>query len=267
MKKIINVLMFFVITATLLGFILKQNTTSSPKIFVGYINNIPVFDAYGEKTLYRYEDEFKVLLKYSQNYNLKAFCEGFVCYEEKTKTGFNMVISKEQQEKKYPLSNKLSYVAIDERGAVYYTDNNSQSIKSIKNNEAKDIGIKGYVLNVVNGCLYYSKEHDPNLSYANADIFELDLSLEVTALPKKIITNVSGEATVILPVGRYVYDQKLINGGFKPVLYGTDGKEYKNLEIDSKYLNTTPFYSYQKNALIFYDINTMEMKEVRVPTH
>ncbi|MBA3986169.1 MAG: hypothetical protein H0X63_06285 [Flavobacteriales bacterium] len=241
----------------------KFDTSTSPKLFIGYINKQPVFDAYQEKTLYVLKEKLEILVKYPSNYIPKIVKDKFTCYEEKTKMGCNIVLSIDNTEKKYPLECRLSYIALDESGNLFYTDTKAGFlIKSIIGNQIKDLGVKGYVINIIDGYLFYSKEHDPNLNYANADIFVLDIKTSSTA--KKILSNVSGESTVILPDRKYIYEQMLIKGKFKPILYSTEDNIYKELDIESEFLNSTPYYSYQKNALVFYDAETLKMKNIEI---
>ena len=260
MKKF-NIIIVLFISLIIVSF--QSQEISSPKLFVGYRYEYPVFDDVKAKVLYVLKDSLQTLFKYNTTYSVKAVIDEIFCFEEKVKDAFNIVVIKNGVEKKYSVNTRLTYAAIDKNGMVFFTDTKADNaIKSITNNEIKDLGIKGYVVSWIDNCLYYSKEHDPNLDYANADIFEFDI---LSRHDQKLLSNVSGESTYILPNRMYIYDKILLDGIFQPILYSLDQKKYKLLNVEKKYLNQSPFYSYQTNDLVFYNSKTMDEKFVEIP--
>ena len=238
-----------------------ENVASLDKIFIGYYYEYPVFDAYEEKKIYILKENLELFKKYPENYDPRVVNDKFICYEEKINDQRNIVITFDDIEKKYPIQSYFTFVALDKTGTIFYTDLlNDDSIKSISiNGDIKKIDVNGYVIDVIGNKLYYFlPEPDSPLMCPDENIFEYDLNLFVS---KKILTNVAGEDTKIMPNQKYIYGQKLIDGGFKPILYNVDKKEYTQLNIEEA-LSHIPFYSYQKNKLIFYNSKTLKTQEI-----
>jgi len=234
------------------------------KAFIGYINGDPVFDSHEEKILYVLKEKLGVLTKYSSDYLVRSVKNQYICYREKAKTGFNIIISANGKENKYPVLSNLTYVAIGQNGTVYYTDlKAANAIRSVSiNNQVKSIGISGYVIDIVDGYLYYSKIHDPNIEGANADIFRYDFK---TNKSQKVLTNVAGENTIIVPGQKYIYDQVLTAGEYKPIVYSVEDKKYALLPVSKKFFTSALYYSYKKNCLIYYNDDASDEISVDIP--
>lgn len=238
-------------------FFLSFVINGQSKVFIGYIEEKPVFDSFSEKTLYFYEDKLEILKEYPASYIVQHVKDNFICFVEKVSDGYNIIIYDGKEENRFFSRNRVSYLNFDDAGGLYFTDN-SNEINHIKGREIIKIGLKGDIVSIANNCLYYTNTHDPELIHANVDLFEKDLS-DTTKDPEKILSNISGESIRIHISGNYIYDQILKDGSFKPFLYDRVKDKLTILEtVDKKKLKATPFFSYQTQALTFFNSTTME---------
>ncbi|MBG7611684.1 hypothetical protein IU405_05415 [Polaribacter sp. BAL334] len=249
-------LIFFLIFLLTSNFIFGQS-----KVFVGYKNDKPVFDSFNENIIYFQNDErLEILINYPKDYTVQQVKENFICYIQELNNGLNIIINNGKEEIKYFSSTEVYYLNLDINGGLYFT-NTKNEINYLKDGILVKTGLEGIVESVINNCLYFTKIHNPDLFYANVDLFEKDL-LNSTKNPELILSNISGESLRIDKTGKYIYDKKLSNGTFKPFIYNKFKKKLKIIEsIDKNFLKATPFFSYKKNELIFYNPNTMEFFE------
>ena len=236
-----------------------QINAQNPKIFVGYINNYPVFNEYNEKKVYILKDTIEEFFDYPKTYSLRAIKNNFRCYTENTKKETSILLFSDNKEEKYLFEENISFVVLSKDGTIFFTDKSGE-IKCIIDNEIKTTGFQGYCIDIVDSFLYYSYIHDPEILHANADIFEVNI--KALEYPHKLIDNVAGEATVIIPK-KYIYDVMLMDGGFKPIIYNVEKGIYKLISKD-KGFPEGPFYSYQEDALIFYNAETLEFRKVDI---
>jgi len=259
-KQIIQSVVF----VTLFVLISTQGNTQTSKIFVGYIDNYPVFDSYKEKKVYIFKDTIKELFDYPKSYSLVAINNNFKLYSEnRTKENIDIILCMDNIEKRYSVNTGGAFIVLDKNGTVFFTDR-KQSIKCIINDEIKDTGLKGYCLDIVEGVLYYSIEHNPDVIYPDMDIFEINI--KTLKNPRKILANVLGDgngSTLILSGGNYIYDYKLMDGGFQPILYDVEKEIYKRVFVEEK-PSLGYFYSFQEDALIFYNYETLEFQIVDI---
>jgi len=205
-----------------------------------------------------------MLYKYPGSYSLLTANYAYVCFEVKNKTAHHLIFLHDQKEQKIAVSEEIRYPAVDKDGLLYYSEAKTNEIKSISiNGQTRDLGVKGYVITIMDNDLYFSREHDTNIQSANADIFVVNT--KSPGKPQKLVTNTAGEATVIYPGGKYIYDEVLTGGEFKPIIYSVENKKYVIINVEKRFLNAPQYYSYQKKCLIFYDIKTFETKTVELP--
>lgn len=239
--------------------VIGQKPTSTI-IFMGYHGDIPVFNEVAENNIYIYDGkEFVYKAKYSENYEFKLVEKDLYFFQVTDQKGNIYAVLKrglEGEEKRYKIESSILYSTSDGDN-IYFTDKNGH-IKTLSTDGViSNTRYKGEVLGFAKGCLYFSKVHDDDLPYANADIFELDI-LVSTSSPKKIITNVSGEATFVFPDGKYIFEKVLMDGEFKPFIFDIKGNRRMLVNINNKFLNTNPFFVGDKERLVFYISKTLE---------
>lgn len=244
-------------------FFLTFSVNGQDKAFIGYVDGKPMFNSFREKTLYLYNnDVLEVIKEYPKNYIVHHVKDNFICFVEKTSEGYYIVIYDGKEESRFLSKNRPSFLSLDDTGTLYFTDYSNLEINYIKKGKIEKTGLKGYVVSVVNNCLYYTNIHDPEITHANADLFEKDLS-DTTKEPVKILSNISGESIRISTNGDFIYDEILKEGSFKPFLYDRAKDKLTIIEtVDKKFLNATPFFSYQKQALVFYNSTTLDFLNV-----
>ncbi|MEN2400899.1 hypothetical protein GKZ90_0014030 [Flavobacterium sp. MC2016-06] len=232
------------------------SATQNQKVFVGYFNNLPVFDSFNEKKLYVLKDKLEFLTSYPINNNVLIVNNDCIVYSCKSTT----IVSYRGKDTIYPIS--TSYAAASENGLVYITDT-KKAIKVLNQGKITDLGVKGYVVSLFADFLFYNVEHDANLDYANADLHKVNVKdIKQNIM---ILSNISGESTVILDSGKYIYDNILYKGKFVPALFSLEKKKFNILNIKSEYLSGIPFYSINDDCLEFYNLDNMFKQKVKLP--
>ena len=118
------------------GLLSIQMNAQISKIFAGYIDNYPVFNAYKEKKVYILKDTIKELFDYPKNYYLIAIKNNFRLYSEyRTKNDIDIILCTDNKEKRYSLDNVgNAYVVLDKNGTIFFSDRQN-SIRYIINDE------------------------------------------------------------------------------------------------------------------------------------
>jgi hypothetical protein len=107
---------------------------------------------------------------------------------------------------------------------VLYVTDNDGAIKILQSGTVTDTGLKGWVVSIQDGFLYYNIEHNPEIIHANADLYKIDL--KTLKNPERIVENISGEVTLVYPGGKFVYEEILYGGYFRPIIYSVDAGRY-----------------------------------------
>lgn len=226
------------------------------KVFVGYIKNKPVFDSYTDNKLYSYNDKFNLIRNYPKNYSVRLVKDEYTIFSYKN----SIIIEYKGLMTSYLIDS--SYISIDENGVAYVTDSKDQ-IKILKNGKILDSGINGYVITVNSSYLYFTKVHDKKVVHANADLFKASTqNLKKTI---KVVSDISGEATVVLSGGKYIFDSVLYKGQFRPAIFSVESGKFNFLNIDTKYDNSIPFFQEETNSVIFYDEEKFSTYKVKIP--
>lgn len=234
---------------------------TSPMYFVGYWHNSPVFDCPQTHTLFIHEDGEEVLTSYPSEYSVLAVNDHFISFARSRLQGTDLVLWKDFKEFSVSLIKApLSYSSLTDDGSVYYSDDASTpDVHVVADARNRDVPIHGYVIKVVDSLLFYTRAHDPELIRANADVFTYNLR---SGLIARVLVDVSGECTIVDSGGRYVYEQVLEDGEFRPFLFDLVDKKDKRIEVSKEFLTTTPFYAPKKEVLVFYSPKSMEMVEI-----
>jgi hypothetical protein len=250
----------------------KKATERFVKSFMGYIDQQPVFDSYAEKKLYVLRDGLELLTSYRSNYIVRAVKDKYICYNETTKTGHNLVVSCNGKEKKYHVSGDFNAI-IDEKGTIYYNCFDvSKSIKRLSpGGQIQNMGINGELIEVADGGIYYLKHYPHTHSEmmrldpprTNADVFKFDLK---TMTIQKIVSNISDMGTTILPGKKLIYKINFAPGEYTRITYSMEEQRYALLPLAEKYNNYSFYYSYQKKCLVFYDADIKDVLNVEIPT-
>jgi hypothetical protein len=229
--------------------------------FIGYKENNPVFyESMSGKLVLRLEDKTEVIESFESNRYPIFISNNFTVLRTDNEEGITLELKNNGDIKKYFIGNKLyCYTGFD--GGFYYTDNKTMKVVLLTLNEKMVTNYSGCVVGYELGYLYASKEHDANLISANADIFKHNTKNQEK--PSRVATNISGEMTYILPGGKYIFDQILHDGEFKPTITNISTKKFAILNIGSEYGGC--YYSYQDGALIFYKPSTLESKIIIIP--
>lgn len=240
----------------------SNRVPKAPILFIGYNNNLPVFDEFDENTVYTYDDKFVFFKDYNQNYTVLAINDSLICYEDIEDGVSYLVMDNFKESKRYILNSTLTFYALD-RSNFYYTDiNDGMKIKMISfEGDRKNCNQNGYVVSVVNNDLYYVQYSDQNIDMVNANLLAIDL--ENNSTPRIILTNISGECTVISPNNKYIYERVLSDGEFIPIVFNLKKNEIKTIQVDNSFLNTIPFYSNKTNSFVFYNSKSFNMKPVK----
>lgn len=226
----------------------KDSLDGKERTFIGYYNRYPLFDFPDLNMIYLLEDDlYKPFKEYNPKFKVLVVHNSLFCY----KYSKDLILQVSDSIYKFSLDFKFSHVAADD-SICFISIKTTNEIVKIRGNYIEKTGLFGSVICLDSSYLYFSKEHDPNLMQANADIYRIDLS--TMKISEKIIVNVSGESTLIIPGGKYIFDEKNISGKFMPVLYNITERNYKVLDID---LNNypLPYFSFQKKCLVLYNSN------------
>ena len=62
--------------------IVQENLEGKTRLFVGYINQIPVFDFPTLNSLFIYDTTFELVYKYNPNYNVLHVGDSIICFKE-----------------------------------------------------------------------------------------------------------------------------------------------------------------------------------------
>lgn len=235
-----------------------QPDLMSPKIFVGYMEEKPVFDSFKEKRLYILNDnELVKLIDYPSTYSVITVKDSYIHYQKKMNDGSTkLIISENGHEEQFTSVKSFALSAFDNNGTLYYTDIETKGIHYISGGQVNDFGIKGHVISIIDDFLYFSQELDSTIIYPNVNIFEINL--RTLTSPQRIVSNVCGENTVIFPSRKYIFDQILKEGRWVSVIYDVINDVYIDV-VQNPERNHPVFYSYQEHALVSFDILTLKM--------
>lgn len=245
---------------------LCNRAENGPYLFVGYRNDIAVFyDAGNSKLILENEGKFEEILEVPRFRKVVFVNNDLIVYREVKKDSVFIVLSKHGTENEYPVNSDLTYISGNET-RVFYTDLETETneIIEISDKRLNRTSLQGYVVGADSNSLYFSKEHDPDLVNANADIYSIDID-QIASFPKKIANNLSGENTYIFPDGQLIYDNILYEGSYHPIILNVSSGKYAFLEMNISTVDHPCYYSYKGKSLIFYDPISFSKDTVEVP--
>lgn len=235
----------------------NEDTEGQIRFFVGYKNDLPVFNFPDINSLFVYDNGFTLIEKYNKQYSVLLVKESVICY----KTDNEFIVYKNDKKNVYNIKDEIPFIASNEK-SVFFTDINTLQIMKIEHGSVKNIGVKGFVICCYGNYLYYTKESTPDLMHANVDIYRINI---LSSNNKKIAKNFSGEATYIIPNGKFIYDNKLLEGEFKPIIYNVEDDTYSFIEINFNEYEPIPYYSFTNKCLVFYNSKKTSFKYIELP--
>lgn len=255
---------FYSIALVLLCSIQTYAFPSSKYQFLGYVSTYPVFtNLEGDVVTVRGGEELSApLYKLDQSQKALYIKDNTFIYIESCHNRSCLVFIKGDEEYKFETNEKVFKLYGDEEKA-FFTSSISKKVLKITKEGISETGIIGNVVGFVDNCIYFSNEHDPKLVYANADIFKTDVDNFDRSL---VAMNVSGESTYILPDGRYIYDQMLFQGEFRPCIIDVKATKHALLDVNSLFIDNSCFFSFQLNKLVFFNAENLDLYPVEIPT-
>lgn len=264
MNRNVLLLLSFISLIVLLGF--KYNGAGEKFYsFIGYVEQNPVFFESVSRSLVKDNNgKLEVIEKVTSSMDPVFIDNELIVFSNlDAKEGGELFLSKGEKKKKFE-TNDIIYNVVGDENNVFYSDNfNKNIIRRVSFEEDKETILSGYVVGFENQCLYFSKEHAPNLIRANADIFKYDFQINKQP-PVKVGVNLSGEMTYIIPGGDYIFDKILHEGEYQPSILEVSTGMFSILDVDIEKYGSC-YYSYFLNKLVFFDPLTMEKKILKLP--
>jgi hypothetical protein len=165
---------------------IEKYTSTNSYAFVGYKNNYPVFYELPSRNLLLVSNNLlDTLGNFDSSKKPIYVFEDLIVFEVINQGRRKLVLSKSGKENVISLAGEYFYIAGD-NNQIYYTDTKTMSIwRATTTGIVEETNLKGYVSGFENECLYFNREHDPNLISANADLFKYDP--EDHEKPQKIV--------------------------------------------------------------------------------
>lgn len=225
--------------------------------FIGYVDNTPVFyDAANNVLVQKRTDEIQIFKKIDSNKRAVFIKDDLLVLEFLDEGKLFALLIKKEVEKKIPIKSKMIYVSGNEN-KVFYTDLKTLEIAMLSMEGERKINAKGIVVGFEDDCLYFSQESDSDIISANVDIFRIDI-MDNKLIKEKVATNLSGEKTLVFFKGKYIYDDVLNSGEYRPSLINIKSGVIKTIEIPNEYRDFNAYFSLKENTINFYNPKNLE---------
>lgn len=228
------------------------------KVHVGYINDDPVFDDYREHKLYQLTDSLQFIKKYNDDETIWAVKDSLICSENKSGNKSILFVRNISNRiiLEHHTNSKMSYVCMAPNGDCFFTDD-KWKINWISKSGSVNVVAKGWAIDFDGRNLFHAVEHDKKIISANADIYQVNLN---SRKKLKIANNLAGDGSFIFDNSKYLFDYKLIHGGYKPVIVNVSNRDLFFINKDEEFKDAQIFYFPKKQALACYYSSKKEIQ-------
>jgi hypothetical protein len=232
-----------------------------------YLNNI-VFEEFKGKKLYVLQNDSLIeLLTLDDNCSLKFVRNGYFICSYDYETSNRIIFTR--------IKDRLDIFSVDltiqftsfyfDGDWFYFTNEENQMIyrHSIITNKQEKLGIEGYVFGVDKETIFFTTTNEnDSIVYANANVNALKSDCE-NCRPFQIMENIAGVISVLWSDQGWIFEEKLINGGFEPILIDYIHCKYTVIKSSSS-LNATPIMVHNKLIFTNNSLNTAKWIQLNI---
>jgi len=246
-----------------------RNFEETEKYFLGYFDDMEVFYSPKISTLLVFSSTtYSHLREYDTNYYPLFINSSQTLYRQKNPDGYSIVIEGKQYNHQLSLRKKpLRALLSGDNKSVFYSTGYSDYIKvfDLKEESIRDLPVRGIINALIDNTLYFSVLSDSSEVSSNVNLYSVELK-SLNNLPLLILENISEENIVIEPSCKFIYCDKVIEGGYRGGIYVVDDKEFIPLENSDQYENFYgPYWSVKLKSFVFYKTKSYARKAVPVP--